>query len=74
MAEALPGFEVVGWYGVIGRPIWPSRWSPSCTRAGQGPEQPDIKSRIEADGPEPVGSNPRTSAASHADLEKWGSW
>ena len=73
MAEALPGFEVVGWYGVIGPAAMPagivSRLHGELTKALA---EPDIHSRILADGSEPVGSSPAEFRAfMTADLEKW---
>jgi len=64
---------VVGWYGVIGPAGMPAplvkRLHDELIRAL---EQPDVKSRIAADGAEPVGSD---SAAFRefmaADLAKW---
>jgi tripartite-type tricarboxylate transporter receptor subunit TctC len=73
MAEALPGFEVVGWYGVIGPAGMPApivkRLHDELLRALA---QPDVKSRIAADGAEAVGSGSaefRDFMA--ADLAKW---
>src|SRR5688572_28722030 len=73
MAEALPGFEVVGWYGVIGPANMPA---PLVTRLHQelvkALNQPDVKARIEGDGSEPVGSSPdEFRRFMHADLQKW---
>jgi len=73
VAEALPGFEVVGWYGVIGpanlpRPIV-SRLHEELIRILNAP---DVRERILADGSEPVGSAPEDFR--HfllADLAKW---
>src|SRR5688572_6983170 len=73
MAEALPGFEVVGWYGVIG----PANIPQPLVQKLHGElvkilNQPDVKSRIEADGSEPVGSSPEEFRRfMHADLNKW---
>ena len=73
VAEALPGFEVIGWYGVIGPAGMPApivaRLHAELTKALQ---QPDVRERIVADGSEPVGSSPaefRDFMA--ADLAKW---
>ena len=73
LAEALPGFEVIGWYGVVGPAGMPApivaRLHAELTRALQ---QPDVRERIVADGSEPVGSSPaefRDFMA--ADLTKW---
>src|SRR5688572_20272347 len=73
MAEALPGFEVVGWYGVIG----PANMPQPLVQKLHGDlvkilNQADVKIRIEADGSEPVGSAPEEFRRfMHADLNKW---
>jgi tripartite-type tricarboxylate transporter receptor subunit TctC len=73
LAEALPGFEVVGWYGVIGPATMPagvvSRLHGELMKVLA---EPDIRSRIIADGSEPVGSSPAEFRAfMTADLDKW---
>jgi tripartite-type tricarboxylate transporter receptor subunit TctC len=73
MAEALPGFEVVGWYGVIGPAHMPA---PLVTRLHQelikALKLPDVHERIVSDGSEPIGSSPEEFRRfMHADLEKW---
>ncbi|HWM42974.1 MAG TPA: tripartite tricarboxylate transporter substrate binding protein [Burkholderiales bacterium] len=73
MAEALPGFEVVGWYGVIGPANMPA---PLVARLHEELvkilNQPDVKSRIEADGSEPVGSSAdEFRRFMRADMDKW---
>ena len=73
VAEALPGFEVVGWYGMIGPAKLPGadRFPPAC-RTHRDPRQPDIRERILFDGSEPVGSTPEEFPRfMHADLAKW---
>jgi tripartite-type tricarboxylate transporter receptor subunit TctC len=73
MAEALPGFEVVGWYGVIG----PANMPPPLVARLHGElvkalNMPDVRARIEGDGSEPVGSSPEEFRRfMHADLNKW---
>jgi tripartite-type tricarboxylate transporter receptor subunit TctC len=73
MAEALPGFEVVGWYGVIG----PANMPPPLVARLHGElikvlNMPDVRARIEGDGSEPVGSSPEEFRRfMHADLDKW---
>jgi tripartite-type tricarboxylate transporter receptor subunit TctC len=73
VAEALPGFEVVGWYGVIGpanlpRPIV-NRLHEALIRILNTPE---VRDRILADGSEPVGSAPEDFRQFMlADLAKW---
>jgi len=73
VAEALPGFEVVGWYGVIG----PANMPKPLVAKLHGElikilNQPDVRGRIEADGSEPVGSSPEDFRRYMlADVEKW---
>jgi tripartite-type tricarboxylate transporter receptor subunit TctC len=73
VAEALPGFEVVGWYGVIGPAGLPR---PIVTRLHEELARilnlPDVRERILADGSEPVGSAPEEFRQFMlADLAKW---
>src|SRR5258706_7787418 len=59
VAEALPGFEFVGWYGVVGPAGLPA---PIVTKLHDELvkvlNRPDVRERIVADGSEPVGSSP----------------
>jgi tripartite-type tricarboxylate transporter receptor subunit TctC len=73
MAEALPGFEVVGWYGVIGPAGLPG---PVVARLHEALvkvlNQPEVRERIVADGSEPVGNTPEEFRRfMRADLDKW---
>src|SRR5262245_545192 len=73
VAEALPGFEVVGWYGVLGPANLPQ---PIVQRLHgelvKALNQPDVRGRIEADGSEPVGSSPdEFRRFLQADMDKW---
>ena len=73
MAEVLPGFEVVGWYGVIGPAKLPK---PIVTRLHDEIvkilKQPDVHERILADGSEPVGNTPEEFRKYMlADVTKW---
>ena len=73
VAEALPGFEVVGWYGVLGPANLPQ---PIVKRLHEELikilNAPDIRERILADGSEPVGSAPEEFRQFLlADLAKW---
>lgn len=73
VAEALPGFEVVGWYGVIG----PAGMPAPIVAKLHGElvrilNLPDIRERIVADGSDPVGSAPEAFRQFMlADLAKW---
>ncbi len=73
VAEALPGFEIVGWYGVMAPAKLPR---PILTRLHAEivkiVNMPDVRERIVADGSEPVGSSPEEFRKYlHADLAKW---
>ena len=73
VSEALPGFEVVGWYGVMGPPNMPK---PLVARLHKEIiailKRPDTGERIRADGSEPVGSSPEEFRQFLlADMAKW---
>src|SRR5258708_25351778 len=73
VAEELPGFEVVGWYGVIGPAGLPS---PIVTRLHDEfvkvLNRPDVRERIVADGSEPAGTTPgEFRLFMLTDLAKW---
>ena len=73
VAEAIPGYEVVGWYGIAGPAGMPA---PLVERLNhellQVLKQPDVHERIVNDGSEPVGSSPREFRDfMAADLAKW---
>jgi tripartite-type tricarboxylate transporter receptor subunit TctC len=73
VAEALPGFEVVGWYGIAGPAGIPT---PVVTRLHSEfvkiLNRPDIRDRIVLDGSEPAGTTPEDFRQFMlADLAKW---
>jgi tripartite-type tricarboxylate transporter receptor subunit TctC len=73
VAEALPGYEFVGWYGVLGPANLPA---PIVTRLHDELvkilEQPEVKARILADGSEPASSSPAEFRDfMNRDLAKW---
>ena len=73
MSEALPGFEIVGWYGVIGPAKMPE---PIVARLHAELvkilNSPDVRERIVADGSEPVGNSPEAFRQFMlADTAKW---
>ena len=73
VAEALPGFEVVGWYGVIGPAGMPeaivARLHAELVKIIN---MPDIRERIVLDGSEPVGNTPEVFRQFMlADTAKW---
>jgi len=73
VAEVLPGFEVLSWYGLIGPPKMPK---PIVARLHEevrkALDHPGVRDRIVADGAEPVGSSPEDFRQFlRADLIKW---
>ena len=73
VAEALPGFEVVGWYGIIGPANMPK---PTVNKLHETLvrvlNMPDVRERIMADGSEPSGVGPEPFRQFMlADLAKW---
>jgi tripartite-type tricarboxylate transporter receptor subunit TctC len=73
VAEALPGYEVVGWYGVMGPANLPppilAKLHDELVRILKLPE---VNKRIVADGSEPVGSSPEEFRQYLvADVAKW---
>jgi tripartite-type tricarboxylate transporter receptor subunit TctC len=73
MAEVLPGFEIVGWYGVFGPAHLPkpivSRLHDEIVKILQ---RPDVKDIIAGDGAEPVGNTPEEFRKFlDADVAKW---
>jgi len=73
VAEALPGFEVVGWYGFLAPAQLPAPIVAKLHRELISVlEQPDVRERILADGSQPVGSTPEAFRDFLAkDLAKW---
>lgn len=73
LAESLPGFSVVGWYGVMAPPNLPK---PLLTRLHTEivkiMREPETTKRIVAAGGTPVGSSPEEFRKFlHADMAKW---
>jgi tripartite-type tricarboxylate transporter receptor subunit TctC len=71
--EVLPGFEVVGWYGLVGparlpKPILAKLHAETAAYV----KSPEFVKRASADGAEPVGSDPESFRQFMlADLKKW---
>ena len=73
VAEALPGFEIVGWYGIVGPARMPK---PLVTRLHaefvKVLRTKEISDRIAEDGAEPVGNTPEEFRKyMNADVVKW---
>jgi tripartite-type tricarboxylate transporter receptor subunit TctC len=73
IAEILPGFELVGWYGIAGPAKMPKALVTRLnTELVKMLAMPDVRERILADGSEPVGSDPETFRQYMlADMIKW---
>jgi tripartite-type tricarboxylate transporter receptor subunit TctC len=73
MAEVLPGFEIVGWYGVFGPAKMPkaivTRLHDEIVKILQ---RPDVKDKLAEDGSEAVGNTPEDFRKFlNADVAKW---
>jgi len=73
VAEALPGFEVVGWYGVMGPAGLPAIVVTKLhDEFVKVLKRPDVHDRIVADGSEPAGTSPEEFRQFMlGDLAKW---
>ena len=59
IAETLPGYETIGWYGVVAPKATPAALVQRLSQAiAKGLQSPDVKERLAADGSETVGSTP----------------
>ena len=59
MTEALPGFEVVGWYGLVGPAKLPKAVVDKLhAEVSKGLAVPEVRERILADGSEPASGSP----------------
>ena len=73
VAEAVPGFSVVGWYGVLGPAKLPAPIVALLhDELVRILNQPEVRDRIVADGSEPAGTTPEEFRAFlAADVAKW---
>lgn len=73
MAEVLPGFEVVGWYGLLAPPRLPAPLLAKLhAETVAFVKSAEFRKRVENDGAEAVGSDPETFRQFMlADLKKW---
>lgn len=73
VAEVLPGFEVVGWYGVVGPAQLPKAIVAKIhAETVAFVKSPDFVKRAATDGAEPVGNDPETFRQFMlADMKKW---
>lgn len=73
VAESLPGFEVVGWYGVLAPPKLPKPVLDKLhDETVKYVRSPEFRKRVETDGAQAVGSSPEVFRQFMlADLKKW---
>jgi tripartite-type tricarboxylate transporter receptor subunit TctC len=73
VAEVLPGFEVVGWYGLLAPPKMPAPLLAKIhAETVTFVKSPEFRKRVESDGAEPIGSDPEAFRQFMlADLKKW---
>jgi tripartite-type tricarboxylate transporter receptor subunit TctC len=74
VAETIPGYEVIGWYGLLAPAKTPREIVERLHRETQAVlAQPDVVERLAALGTEPRPSTPESFAAFiRAEIEKWG--
>ncbi len=59
IAETLPGYETIGWYGVVApKATPPALLARLSTTIARGLQAPEVKERLAVDGSEGVGSTP----------------
>ena len=73
IAEAVPGYEVIGWNGILAPANTPRPIVDKLNRAIQEAlKTPEMVKLLTEQGIEPAGNNPEEFAtAMHADIEKW---
>lgn len=73
VSEVLPGFEVVGWYGVLAPPrLSKPLLTKIHTEVVAYVKSPEFRKRVEADGGQPVFNDPETFRQFMlADVKKW---
>jgi tripartite-type tricarboxylate transporter receptor subunit TctC len=74
LAETLPGFEAVAWFGVVGPPGTPASVAEKVSLGVREALQlPDVRQRLAAASAEPMGLTPaQTAAYMKQETERWG--
>jgi tripartite-type tricarboxylate transporter receptor subunit TctC len=74
LAETLPGFEAVAWFGIVGPPGTPSAIAEKVSSSVKEALQlPDVRQRLAAASAEPMGLTPaQTAAYMKQETERWG--
>lgn len=74
LAETLPGFEAVAWFGIVGPPGTPGAIAEKVSSSVREALQlPDVRQRLAAASAEPMGLTPaETAAYMKQETERWG--
>ena len=74
LAETLPGFEAVAWFGIVGPPGTPGAVAEKVSLAVREALQlPDVRQRLAAASAEPMGLTPaQTAVYMKQETERWG--
>jgi tripartite-type tricarboxylate transporter receptor subunit TctC len=74
LAETLPGFEAVAWFGIVGPPAMPGAIAEKVSSSVREALQlPDVRQRLASASAEPMGLTPaQTAAYMKQESERWG--
>jgi tripartite-type tricarboxylate transporter receptor subunit TctC len=74
LAETLPGFESVAWFGIVGPPGTPAAIAEKmASGVAEALRQPDVQKRLAQLSAEPMGlTPPQTAAFMKQETERWG--
>ena len=74
LAETLPGFEAVAWFGIVGPPGMPGAIAEKVSSSVREALQlPDVRQRLASASAEPMGLTPaQTAAYMKQETERWG--
>jgi tripartite-type tricarboxylate transporter receptor subunit TctC len=74
LAETLPGFEAVAWFGIVGPPGTPSAIAEKVSSSvREALKLPDVQKRLATASAEPMGLTPaQTAAYMKQETERWG--
>ena len=73
LAEKLPGFEAVAWFGIVGPPAMPAAIAEKIAAAvKEALQHPDVRKRLATASAEPMGLTPaETAEYMKAETERW---
>ncbi len=73
LAETLPGFEAIAWFGIVGPPKTPSAIADKVAAGvAEALKKPEVQKRLEALSAQPMGLTPaETSAFMKEEIQRW---